>query len=75
MPEHDGLHLTAENQLIEILDDQGRAVAAGQEGNVVVTDLTNYGMPFIRYANGDLAVAASGGELPLRARPAAGSMP
>src|SRR5207244_1571201 len=25
--------------------------------NVVVTDLTNYGMPFVRYVNGDRAVA------------------
>ncbi len=60
-PEHDGLHLTAENQLIEILDDHGQPVAPGQEGNVVVTDLTNFGMPFIRYANGDLAIAETGG--------------
>ena len=28
-----------------------------EEGNVVVTDLTNTGMPFVRYVNGDRAVA------------------
>jgi phenylacetate-CoA ligase len=54
---HQGLHLSMENCLIEILTDDGRPTAAGEEGNVVVTDLTNYGMPFIRYANGDRAVA------------------
>jgi phenylacetate-CoA ligase len=54
---HAGLHLTMENLLIEVLDDQGRPTPPGQEGNVVVTDLYNLGMPFIRYANGDRAVA------------------
>jgi phenylacetate-CoA ligase len=55
-----GLHLTMENLLVEILDDDGRPAAPGAEGNVVVTDLFNYGMPFIRYANGDRAVAGWG---------------
>lgn len=54
---HDGLHLTMEHLLVEVLDDEGRPTPDGQEGNVVITDLYNYGMPFIRYANGDRAVA------------------
>jgi phenylacetate-CoA ligase len=57
---HEGLHLTMENLLVEILDDEGRATPAGEEGNVVVTDLYNYGMPFVRYATGDRAVAGWG---------------
>jgi phenylacetate-CoA ligase len=52
-----GLHLTAENLLVEVLDDNGQPTSPGEEGNVVVTDLYNYGMPFIRYRNGDRAVA------------------
>jgi phenylacetate-CoA ligase len=54
---HEGLHLTMENLLVEVLDDQWQPAADGEEGNVVVTDLFNYGMPFVRYANGDRAVA------------------
>ena len=54
---HEGLHLTSENLLVEVLDDDGSPTPDGEEGNVVVTDLYNYGMPFIRYANGDRAVA------------------
>lgn len=54
---HDGLHLTSEHLLVEVLDDRGRPTPDGEEGNVVVTDLYNYGMPFIRYANGDRAIA------------------
>ncbi len=55
--QHAGLHLSMENLLVEILDDDGSPTPAGQEGNVVITDLFNYGMPFVRYVNGDRAVA------------------
>jgi phenylacetate-CoA ligase len=54
---HAGLHLTSEHLVVEIVDDEGRPSRAGEEGNVVITDLYNYGMPFIRYANGDRAIA------------------
>jgi len=54
---HCGLHLSMENLLVEILDDDGSPTKPGEEGNVVVTDLFNYGMPFVRYVNGDRAVA------------------
>jgi phenylacetate-CoA ligase len=54
---HSGLHLTMENHVVEVVDDDGQPTSPGEEGNVVVTDLTNRGMPFIRYLNGDRAVA------------------
>lgn len=54
---HTGLHVTTENLVVEVLDGNGRPTPPGEEGNVVVTDLTNYGMPFVRYVNGDRAVA------------------
>lgn len=57
-PRHHGLHLTTEHHVVEILDDAGAPTPNGEVGNVVITDLTNYGMPFIRYANGDRAVAS-----------------
>jgi phenylacetate-CoA ligase len=57
---HDGLHLTSEHLVVEVLDDDGRPAADGTEGDVVITDLYNYGMPFVRYANGDRAVAGLG---------------
>jgi phenylacetate-CoA ligase len=57
---HEGLHLTMENLLIEVLAEDGRPTPDGAEGMVVVTDLYNYGMPFVRYANGDRAVAGWG---------------
>ena len=59
-PAHNGLHLTAEQLVVEVLDDEGTPVPEGVEGDVVITDLTNFGMPFIRYRNGDRAIAAAG---------------
>ncbi len=56
---HCGLHVSMENLLVEVLDDEGLPTPAGEEGNVVITDLFNYGMPFIRYVNGDRAVATA----------------
>lgn len=58
--EHAGLHVTMENLLVEVLEEDGTPTAGGVVGNVVITDLTNYGMPFVRYRNGDRAVAGWG---------------
>jgi len=53
--QRNGLHISADNLFVEILKDD-RSDKHGEIGEVVVTDLHNYGMPFIRYRNGDLAV-------------------
>jgi phenylacetate-CoA ligase len=56
---HDGLHVSMENLIVEVLVREGdgyRQAAPGETGEVAVTDLNNYGLPFIRYLNGDLAV-------------------
>lgn len=55
--QHTGLHLSMENLLVEIVNDDGSPTPAGEEGQVVITDLYNYAMPFIRYVTGDRAVA------------------
>ena len=46
----------SEGYIVEILRD-GRPAAPGETGEVVITDLNNYCMPFIRYRIGDLAEA------------------
>jgi phenylacetate-CoA ligase len=53
----DGLHVNVDHLLVETLVD-GKPVTTGS-GEVVVTDLFNRGMPFIRYVNGDMATHAS----------------
>jgi phenylacetate-CoA ligase len=60
---HCGMHISEENLLVEVLD-HGRAVKTGDPGDVVITDLHNYGMPMIRYVNGDVAVLAGEGRCP-----------
>lgn len=67
--EHDGYHLTAENLVVEFIK-QNEHVSAGELGEIVLTDLTNYGMPFIRYKIGDAGkpsddTCSCGRELPL----------
>jgi len=54
---HTGHHVVAEGYIVEILVG-GRPALPGELGEVVVTDLNNYVMPFIRYRIGDLAYAA-----------------
>ena len=58
--EHRGYHASADHLVIEVADDAGRTVHDGP-GSVVITDLHNYGMPLVRYANGDLIRANSSG--------------
>ena len=53
-------HQNAEHVLIELVDEAGRAVPAGQIGRVLVTTLENYLMPLVRYEIGDYAIAVDG---------------
>ena len=49
---HQGLHVNTDALVVEI----DRRAAGEEAGHVVVTDLRNYGMPFLRYDVGDRAV-------------------
>lgn len=49
-------HVQSENVLMEVVDDAGRPCDIGETGRILVTDLHNFAMPFIRYEIGDLAV-------------------
>jgi phenylacetate-CoA ligase len=51
-----GLHVSMFTHLIEVVDKRGEPCRPGEEGEVIVTSLINYSMPFIRYRIGDLAV-------------------
>lgn len=53
---HEGHHVMAESYIVEILKD-GRPALPGEVGEVVITDLNNFCLPFIRYRIGDLAQA------------------
>lgn len=53
--EQDGLHVFWDVRRVEILDEHGTEVETGQEGDVVVTDLTNRVFPVVRYRLGDIS--------------------
>ncbi len=53
---HAGLHVLTDNNALELLHE-GRAALPSETADIVVTNLHNRAMPFIRYVNGDLAVA------------------
>lgn len=68
--EHQGMHINADRLIVEFVDENGEPVSPGEPGRVVITDLFNYAMPFIRYSIEDVAILSAekcpcGRELPL----------
>lgn len=53
-------HITAEEIVVEVVDERGQPLPPGVPGDVVVTHLSSTGFPFIRYKNGDIAVLDDG---------------
>ena len=51
-----GMHLTYEDIIVEIIDPEGRVLAPGESGEIVVTHLATKDFPFIRYRTGDIGV-------------------
>lgn len=49
-----GMHITAEDVVLEIVDGEGHPLPAGQSGEIVVTHLATSDFPFIRYRTGDV---------------------
>ncbi|MES2564278.1 MAG: AMP-binding protein, partial [Pseudomonadota bacterium] len=65
-----GMHITAEDIIVEIVDKEGRTQPHGVSGEIVVTHLATESFPFIRYRTGDVGVlddraCACGRGLPL----------
>lgn len=56
--EHKGLHISLEQCVMEFVHS-GNPVKTGESGEIILTDLHNYAMPFIRYQVGDVGVPAS----------------
>ncbi len=51
-----GMHITAEDIIVEIIDGAGKALANGEAGEIVVTHLATNEFPFIRYRTGDIGI-------------------
>lgn len=67
-----GLHINADHLLVE--NYSAASIAKDESDELLLTDLSNYGMPFMRYLNGDVGVlgeaapCACGRGLPLLRR-------
>ncbi len=51
-----GMHITAEDIIVEIVDTQGKSLPRGMAGEIVITHLATKDFPFIRYRTGDIGV-------------------
>lgn len=49
-----GWHINVDRLYVEIVDETGTHVGPEEVGEIVITDLDNYGTPLIRYAIGDM---------------------
>jgi phenylacetate-CoA ligase len=54
-PAFSGFHVSAEDFLVEIVDEEGREAVPGQVGEIVITALRQRAAPLLRYRTGDLA--------------------
>jgi phenylacetate-CoA ligase len=50
------MHLTADDIVVEVVDEQGQVQPPGVAGEIVVTHLSTNDFPFIRYRTGDIGV-------------------
>lgn len=53
------MHITAEDVIVEIIDNDGNVLPPGEAGEVVVTHLATGEFPFIRYRTGDVGMLDS----------------
>ncbi|MFX0132849.1 MAG: phenylacetate--CoA ligase family protein [Candidatus Hodarchaeota archaeon] len=51
--EKHGYHISSENVILEIIKDNEQVIN-DETGNIIITNLNNYALPFIRYEIGDL---------------------
>jgi len=54
-----GMHTSAEDIVVEIVNSAGEILPAGESGEIVVTHLATREFPFIRYRTGDVGVLRS----------------
>lgn len=59
-PTHNYYHCSSESGIIEIVNTKGEDVHVGEDGYLLITNLQNYAMPFIRYDSKD--IVTKGGE-------------
>jgi len=51
-----GMHLTAEDIIVEIVDKEGKVLPVGESGEIVITHMATRDFPFVRYPTGDIGI-------------------
>lgn len=51
-----GMHITAEDIIVEIVDGEGNPQPPGVAGEIVITHMATQSFPFIRYRTGDVGI-------------------
>jgi len=51
-----GMHITADDIIVEIVDVDGKVLPKGESGEIVVTHMATGEFPFVRYKTGDIGV-------------------
>jgi phenylacetate-CoA ligase len=51
-----GMHISAEDIIVEIVDSEGLTLPAGEQGEIVVTHMGTKDFPFVRYRTGDVGI-------------------
>ncbi len=51
---HGAMHITAEDIVVEIVDEDGEVLPFKEKGEIVVTQLSTGDFPFVRYRTGDV---------------------
>ncbi len=51
---HGAMHITAEDIVVEIVDEKGEVVPVGAQGEIVITHMRTADFPFVRYRTGDV---------------------
>lgn len=54
-----GMHITAEDIIVEIIDGNGNVQPAGVAGEITITHLATADYPFIRYRTGDIGTLSN----------------
>jgi phenylacetate-CoA ligase len=55
-----GMHISAEDVIVEIVSEDGKSQPPGVSGEIVVTHLAGKGFPFVRYRTGDVGILDDG---------------